>query len=146
MKKWFNTKIKYQKQNDQGLLKLATESYLVDAVSFTEAEARITEIMAPEIQGEMIVSGVTKTNYSEIIFVPEIIDENWYKVKVSYVSLDSDSGKEKKVSEYLLVAALNPECVVVDLQEHFKSMLVPYEIESIVKTSIIDVYPFNTEE
>ena len=67
MKTFFNTTVKYQKQNDEGLLKEITEQYLVDAVNFTEAEAKVIEYLAPEVSGGVSVARVSKTNISSII-------------------------------------------------------------------------------
>lgn len=145
MKTWYICKIKYQKQTDEGLLKAVTEAYLVDAVSFTEAEARITEVMAPEISGEMLVSGISKANYTEIVNYEDT--DKWYKCKVTYISVDGDSGgKEKKVSTYFLVSASTLKEAYERVDDSLSSMLVPFDIPSISITNIIDVFPFMSDE
>ena len=144
MKTWFICKVKYQKQTDEGLLKAVTEPYMVDAVSFTEAEARIYEVLAPEIQGEMLVSGITKGNFTEVINFED--SDKWYKCKVTYISIDGDGGKEKKVSTYFLVSANSLKEAYERVEESLSSMLVPFDIPSIAVTPIIDVFPFMNEE
>ena len=145
MKTWYTCKIKYQKQTDEGLLKAVTEAYLVDAVSFTEAEARITEVMAPEISGEMLVSGISKANFTEIINYED--SDKWYKCKVTYISVDADSGgKEKKISTYFLVSANSLKQAYERVDDNLSSMLVPFDIPSISITPIIDVFPFMSDD
>ena len=145
MKTWYICKIKYQKQTDEGLLKAVTEAYLVDAVSFTEAEARITEVMAPEISGEMLVSGIAKANYTEIVNYED--SDKWYKCKVTYISVDGDTGgKEKKVSTYFLVSANSLKEAYERVDDSLSSMLVPFDIPSISITNIVDVFPFMSDE
>jgi hypothetical protein len=144
MKTWFICKVKYQKQTDEGLLKAVTEPYMVDAVSFTEAEARIYEILAPEIQGEMLVTGISKGNFTEVINFED--SDKWYKCKVTYISVDGDGGKEKKVSTYFLVSANTLKQAFERVEESLNSMLVPFDIPSISITPILDVFPFMGED
>jgi len=145
MKTWYICKIKYQKQTDEGLLKAVTEAYMVDAVSFTEAEARITEVMAPEISGEFLVTGISKGNFTEIVNYED--SDKWYKCKVTYISVDGDSGgKEKKVSTYFLVSANSLKEAYERVDDSLSSMLVPFDIPSISITNIIDVFPFMSDE
>jgi hypothetical protein len=145
MKTWYNCKIKYQKQTDEGLLKAVTENYLVDDVSFTEAEARITEIMTPEISGEMMVTGIATANYTEILSYED--SDKWFKGRVTYISVDGDSGgKEKKVSTYFLVSANSSKEALERIDDSLSSMLVPFDIPSVSKTNIVDVFPFISED
>tara|TARA_R110002020_G_scaffold28871_1_gene91525 strand:- start:1852 stop:2355 length:504 start_codon:yes stop_codon:yes gene_type:complete len=144
MKIWYVAKIKYQKQTDEGLLKLVTESYLVDAVSFTEAEARIIEVMAPEISGEILVDSIAKATYTEILNYED--SDKWFKGRVTYISVDGDGGKEKKVSTYFLVSANTTKEAYERIDDSLSSMLVPFEVPSVSLTNIIEVFPYNSEE
>lgn len=144
MKTWFICKVKYQKQTDEGLLKAVTEPYMVDAVSFTEAEARIYDVLAPEIQGEMLVTGISKGNFTEVINFDD--SDKWYKCKVTYISIEGDGGKEKKVSTYFLVSANSLKEAYERVEESLNNMLVPFDIPSIAVTPIIDVFPFMGED
>ena len=98
MNTWFICKVKYQKTDEDGRQTMVTEPYLIDAVSFTEAEARAFEKLGEELPGEFKVTNVSKSNITEI--VPNEMAYDWYKCKVSFVMLDEDSGKEKKVNNY----------------------------------------------
>lgn len=144
MKTWYTCKIKHSKEAEDGLLKQVTEAFLVDAVSYTDAETRINEIAAQDMHGEWAVTQITKTNIVEVI--PNEEAETWFKCKVSYSTVDGDSEKEKKINTYMLVAALHIKQAFEMIEEHFKGMLVPYDIPSITQTNIVEVYPYIKDE
>lgn len=144
MKTWYNCKVKHNKEADDGMLKQVTDSFLIDAVSYTDAETRMNDIGAQDFSGEWAVTQITKTNIVEVI--PSEEAETWFKCKVSYSTLDGDSEKEKKINTYMLVAALHIKQAFEMIEEHFKGMLVPYDIPSITLTNIIEVYPYEREE
>jgi hypothetical protein len=87
---WFECKISYEKMMENGVQKKVTEPYLVDALSFTEAEARIIEEMQPYISGEFVVSDIKRARIAEL-FANENGDR-YYKFKVFFISLDEKSG------------------------------------------------------
>lgn len=96
MNNWFTVKVKYTKQLEDGRLKRVTEPYLVDSVSFTDAEARMYEEIGQSVTGEFLITGITKTEYADIFYYDD--SEDWYKCKLTYVSIDGDEGKEKKIT------------------------------------------------
>lgn len=145
MKIWYTCKIKYNKEQENGMLKQVTEAYLVDALSYTEAEARIYEAMERDIRAEFAVTIISKTNISEIIKEENETAEEWWKAKVVYVSVDGDSEKEVKINNYFLVAADNINECVNKVNEYLKSMLVPYSIPSVTLTKIMDVFEYGEE-
>lgn len=144
MKTWYTCKIKHSKEAEDGLLKQVTEAFLVDAVSYTEAETRINEIAARDCHGEFAVTSITKTNIVEVI--PNEQAETWFKCKVTYSTVDGDSEKEKKINTYMLVSALHIKQAFEMIEEHFKGMLVPYDIPSITQTAIMEVFPYEKDE
>ena len=95
MHTWFECKIRYEKVMENGMQKKVTEPYLVDALSFTEAEARIIEEMTPFISGEFTVSDIKRANYSEIFTSEEEAADRWFKCKLIFITLDDKSGAEK---------------------------------------------------
>jgi len=143
MHTWFECKIRYEKVAENGMNKKVTEPYLVDALSFTEAEARIIEEMAPFISGEFTVADIKRANYSEL-FENETGDR-WYKCKLLFITLDEKSGAEKKVSSQVLVQANDLREAVKSLDEGMKGTMADYVIASVAETSIMDVYPYSTE-
>lgn len=144
MKIWFTCKAKYGKENDEGIMKQVTEAYLVDAVSYTDAESRIYAALEQNIAGEFAVTAITKSNISEVINYED--SDYWYKCKVTYSTVDGDSEKEVKINTYFLVGAEDVRQAFVRVEDNLSSMLVPFEIPSIAKTNIVEVYPYLEEE
>ncbi|MFZ4724391.1 MAG: DUF4494 domain-containing protein [Paludibacter sp.] len=144
MLNWFECKIKYEKTAEEGKIVKVNEAYLVDALSFTEAEARINEEMKPFISGEFIVSNIRRARINEL-FSNENGDK-WYRSKVYFISLDEEKGIEKRTACTMMVQANNVKEAWDGLQEGMKGTMADYEIASIVETTILDVYPFAAPE
>lgn len=125
--------------------KKVTEPYLVDALSFTEAEARIIEEMMPFISGEFTVSDIKRANYSELFPSEEEAADRWFKCKLFFITLDDKSGAEKKTSTYVLVQASDLRDAVKKLDEGMKGTMADYQIASVSETAIMDVYPYTSE-
>lgn len=138
---WFLCKVSYEKILENGMQKKVTEPYLVDALSFTEAEARIIEEMSPFITGEFTVSAVGRAKLSEVFFNED--GDRYYKVKIYFITLDEKSGIEKKTAAQMLVQASNLKEAITVLEEGMKGTLADYTIASIAETQIMDVYPFD---
>ncbi len=136
---WFECKVRYDKMMENGMVKKANEPYLVDALTFTEAEARIVEEMKPYISGEYSISSEKKTKISEIFF--NEAGDRYYQVKVNFVTLDEKSGTEKKTSTLILVQASDFEDALKQFQQGMKGTMADYEIASIAETMIMDVFP-----
>lgn len=141
---WYEVKVKYTKQFEDGRLKRVTEPYLVGAVSFTDAEARIYEEVGSNIQGEFIIVSITKKDFADIFYYDDCDD--WWKLKVSYMNVDADSGKEKKTSVYMLVVANNLKEAEARLRESLISMTVNYDIEKGERTKIVEVLPYEPKD
>lgn len=132
--------MKYEKTDDEGIRKLTTDTFLVDAYTYTEAESRIYENMERDIPGEFSVTNISKTNISELLHLEE--GDYWYKCKVSYSTVDGDNGKEVKINTYFLVNAEDLKEAFDRVSHSLNNMLVPFEIPSITKTNIMEVYPY----
>lgn len=146
MKRWIETKISYEKTMENGIQKKVTESYLVGALSFTEAEARIVEEITPFITGEFSVSSVKKSNISELFVDESDIADKWYKTKLNFVTIDEKSGAEKRKALYCLVQTSDLHAAVKILDEGMKGTMADYEIVSIAETNILDVLNFKESE
>lgn len=146
MNKWFLAKVRYEKATEKGMNKKVTELYLVDALSFTEAEMRITEEMKPFINGEFQVCALSMANYSEWFPSERVEDDKWYRVKVSWISVDEKSNKEKRSSWYALVESDSTANAEKYFHNRMKGTLGDYIVESVSETTIMDVYPYSTEE
>ena len=139
MHNWFECKIRYDKVMEDGKSKKVTEPYLVDALSFTEAEARIIEEMAPFISGEFTVSDIKRANYTELFTSDDDNVDKWFKVKLYFITLDEKTGIEKKSATNMLVQAADLRDAVKKLDEGMKGSMADYEIASVTETTIMDV-------
>lgn len=141
---WFECKISYEKMMEKGIQKRVTEPYLVDALSFTEAEARIIEEMKPYISGEFTVADIKRARIAEL-FTNETGDR-YYKFKVVFISLDEKNGTEKKTSVAMLAQASDLKEAIATLEEGMKGTMADYVITSVAETMILDVFPFAPEK
>lgn len=142
MYNWFECKIRYEKVMENGMNKKVTEPYLVDALSFTEAEARIIEEMTPYISGEFTVSDIKRANYSELFPSMAEEEDRWYKIKIAFITLDEKSGAEKRTTTYVLVEASDTDKAQKNLHEGMRGTMADYQIVSVTETAIMDVYPY----
>jgi hypothetical protein len=143
MKTWFICTIKYHKEDELGNVRKITEPYLFDAISFTEAEARIYEELQGIIPTEFQVLDIKRSNFADIFHYEDA--DVWYKCKVSYISIDEIAGKEKKVSNFMLVSAHNIKQAYERIEESLANMLVPYTIHSITESNYLDVFVYDGE-
>lgn len=138
MANWFECKVRYDKMMENGIVKKVNEPYLVDALSFTEAEARIIEEQTPFISGEFSVSAVKRTKITEI-FRDDSADK-WYLVKVQFITIDEKTAAEKKTTSQILVAASDFKGAYDNFMDGMKGTMADFEIASIAETQIMDVY------
>ncbi|ROS83757.1 DUF4494 domain-containing protein [Muribaculaceae bacterium Isolate-036 (Harlan)] len=143
MSRFIEAKVSYDKWLENGLKKRVVEPYLVEALSFTEAEARITEEVAPSISGEFSVSAVKKSNIGELFF--DDSGDRWYKVKAMFISIDVKSAVEKKKASYFLVQASDFKQALDNFNAGMKGTMADYEIAAISETVIMDVYLAKSE-
>ena len=144
MKTWYACKVKHAVTTEDGRMKQVTDTFLVDGVSFTDAEKRIYEISERDVRGEFMITNIAKTNIAEVVNYED--SETWFKCKVAYVTLDEEAQKEKKINSYFLVGADNAKIAYERIEDNLSTMLVPIEIPSITQTAFVEVYPFNDEE
>ena len=144
MKIWFQCKIKYQKEDENGRLKNQTEPYLVDAVSYTEAEARIYQELGSVIRGEFEVTSITKSKISDIFHYDDA--DQWHHCFVTYIAVDDVSGKEKKVTNQMLVTAADLKQACERLIESLGNLLVTYKIVKIQESPIVEIFPYHEDE
>ena len=144
---WFECKIIYEKPvENSAAMKKVPELYLVDALSFTEAEARIIEEMKPFITGSFEVADIKRAKYNELFFSEEDSADRWFKCKVYFIILDEKSGKEKKTANTFLVQAADLRDAVKKLDEGMKGSMMDYTIANMAETAIMDVYPFKAPD
>lgn len=138
---WFECKVRYDKMQENGAVKKVNEPYMVDALTFTEAEARIIKEITPFISGDFSISAVKKTKIAEIFF--DESGDKYYTVKYNIVTLDEKTSAEKKSSVLALQQAADFDEALANFRENMKETIMDYEIASITETQIMDVYPLD---
>ena len=144
MANWFECKVRYDKLQENGAAKKVNEPYLVDALSFTEAEARITEEQRPFISGEFSVSAVKRTKIAEIFFFEG--GDRWYLVKVGFITIDEKTAAEKRCNSLILVQVSNFKEAYDNFVKGMAGTMADYEIVSITETPLMDVYKMKVVE
>lgn len=143
MYNWFECKVRYEKLLENGMQKMVTEPYLVDALSFTEAEARIIQEITPYMSGEFTISNIKRVKYAESFFNDE--GDRYYKMRLYFISLDEKSGAEKKTAVNMLVQASTLKEAIEIIETEMEKSMVDYTIASAAETAIMDVYPYSAE-
>lgn len=139
---WFECKVRYEKTLENGLVKKVTEPYLVEALSFTEAERRFIEEIEPFMSGEFQVTDIKRAKYAELFETEEDAADRWFRAKVAFITLDEKSGVEKKSNQNMLVQASDLRDAVKRLDKGMEGTLADYEIVSIADTPIMDVFHY----
>ena len=143
MHNWFECKIKYEKTVEEGRIAKVSESYLVDALTFSEAEERINKEIEPFISGEFVVATIRKARISEMF--ENATGDKWYRCKVYFISFDEEKGVEKKVASTMMVQANNIREAWDGLQEGMKGSMADYQVAAITETTIMDVYKYEAK-
>lgn len=146
MNNWFLAKVKYTKQMEDGTFKRVSELYLLSAMTFSDAEARIYEELGMSIRGEFTVQGIKREDIHDIFYYEDA--DVWYKCKISYEAhSDSDeSGKAKKVTQTLLASARSVKEATERVNESLKGSMLIYRVISVVESKIVDIFPFTDKE
>lgn len=134
--KFFEVKVKTDRMNEKGDLKAVSETYALDAVSFTEAEARVSEMLSnygtPDF--EVIMEKVSQFK----TFVPGE-GERYFLVKYNFITIDEASGREKRTADFVLFQSTDIDHARVAAHEYMRESICDYEIVCIRKTPILDV-------
>jgi len=140
---WFETKIRYEKTMEDGSMKAVTESYVVDALSFTEAEASITEEMSMYISGDFKITGIKTAPYKEIFFSDNGNDDRWYRAKLQFITVDEKTEKEKRSNINYLIQAATLLGAVKNIDEVMSGTMIDYVIAGVYETPMMDVFEHN---
>lgn len=136
---WFECKVRYDKMQENGSVKTVTEAYLVDALSFTEAEARIIEKISPYMSGDYTIPAIKKTNIAEIF--PDVSADKWWLVKYNIITIDERSARERRAAVYVMVQADSQQGATDRFNVGMKGTMADFEIEKVAETKILDIYP-----
>lgn len=135
---WYEVKVSYDKTADNGMLAKVKESYLIEGVSYTDAEARTVEELKPFISGEMEIESIVKRKFSEVVL--DGAGDKYYKAKINMVTLDEKLGTEKKQAVVLLIEANDFNTAYKRVNEAIKECVSDCEVVMIQETAIIDVF------
>ena len=143
MNYWFECKVSYERQADSMGMKKVSESYLVDALSFTEAEKRIIKEIRPFVSvGELEVVNIRRARIAELFLNEEAEDDRYFRAKVNFITVDEKSGSEKKTSATMIVKSDSLPNAVTELKAQLDSQMASYEIAAVTDTQILDVFQY----
>jgi len=143
---WFVCKIRYEKTMEDGLQKKVTEQYVIDAISFTEAEERITREMSSYISGEFDVRDITLAPFREVFFTDDTSADRWFKAKLTFITIDEKTEKEKRTNVNYLVQASSFNGAVKNIDEVMGSTMIDYRIASVAETQVYDVFEYKASD
>ena len=143
---WFECKVRYEKVMENGTEKKVTEQYVVDALSFSEAEKRITEQMSAYISGEFEITDVKKAQYKVVFFDDAEMSDRYYKAKLAFITIDEKTEKEKRSNVTYLVQAATLDGAVTHINEVMDGTMIDYEKSNIAETKIMDVFEYKKQE
>lgn len=143
---WFEAKVKYVKVGEDGREHKVSEMYLIDAMSYTEAESRIVSEMEMIVKGDYYIPSLKKSNITEVVTSEDERDDRWYKAKVAIVDAEEVSGREKRSFQYYLVAASDTNRALENLNKALATFVVPWEVASIADTQFMDVLPYEEDD
>lgn len=144
---WFECKIRYEKVMEDGIQKRVTEQYTVDALSYAEAENRITEEMSSYISGEFEVADIKKAAYKEIFFDDgDINSDRFYRAKLQFITLDEKTEKEKRSNVTYLVHAGSFDGACKNIKKMMEPSMIDYVIVSVSETALMDVFEYGKSD
>ena len=144
MNTWFKVKVKYTKQLESGSFKRVSEPYLLSAMTFTDAEARIYEELGSFIRGEFSVMGITREDIQDIFQYDDA--DTWFKCKISYDNIDDEGDKKRTVTQNFLVSAKTVKDSYERIEESLETLMLDYQIISIIASPIVEIFPYKEEE
>ena len=136
---FYECKVRYQREVGEGKLQKQSDTYLIEALSFGDAEERVLLEIKPFVfMGQEIeMKSIRKVVYTEVIPNPQ--GHFWFKAKVLLTSVDESSGKEKKIQTSILVQDIDIESAYKAVNRLMKNSITDYEITNIQVTGIVDV-------
>ena len=144
MSNWFKVSISFNHIDEKGNEKKTVEQHLFDAISYAEAEERMYKKAEIMIHGEFKLESVTKQKISDVFFFVQ--GEKWYKCKVSYIDIEDKTGKEKKVTSFMMIEADTVKQAYERMETSLNNMAVPFEITAISESPILEIFPYDAEE
>lgn len=143
---WYLCKIRYDRTMEDGMTRAVTEQYVIDALSFSEAEVRITESMGSYISGEFDIKDITMCPFKEVFFSDEETADKWYKAKLQFITLDEKTEKERRSNVLYLVQAGSFNGAVKNIDEVMRGTMIDYRIVAVQETTVFDVFEYEAKK
>lgn len=137
---WFETKVRYEKTMENGLQKKVTEQYVIDALSFSEAEAKITEEMQAYISGDIAVQAIKYASFKEVFFSDDDADDRWFKAKLQFITISERTEKETRSNVLYLVQAADIDVARKYIKDVMEGTAIDYDIVQLLETPFMDVF------
>ncbi len=144
MNTWYECKVNFDKTSEDGIIKKVTEPYLVDALSFTEAETRICKEVQPYTSGEFAVQTIKRCKIAELIYNEN--GDKWYKCRINLITFDENKGVEKRLPQNIMIQASDLLDAVQRLHKALETTMGDYELTNVAETAILDVFPYQAPE
>lgn len=145
MSQFFISTVRYDKVLPNGAVRPVNEQYLLDALSFTEAEARTIERLTPYMSGEFVIAKMTRPRIAELVQDADNGDR-FYRVGYAFTTLDEKTGQEKRQGVAVLVKAHDFADAYDTFKQAMASTLADWELVSIAETTILDYFPYSPVE
>lgn len=142
MNSYFEVRVSYDKTMENGVVRNVKEKYLLDALSFTEAEKRATEELKAYISGEFRVVTEKITNIEEVVTTNDRSADKFYKVKHSIITIDEKTGKKKKQSQYIIIQASSVDDARERYKQHIKGLIFDVFLEAVSETRYMNYFPY----
>ena len=139
---WFECKVTYERAGEKGLNTKVNEVYLTQGFTFTEVEKRLTMEIQPMVTGTFDIMKMERTKYNELVDSTEENADKWFKCKITMVTIDEVSAKEKKSSVVILVKAEDVTNAVKNLNKHMEDSIMDYNLASVNESPIVDIFHY----
>ena len=143
---WFECKVRYDKTFEDGQIKSTTETYLVDAFTYTEAEKRFTAEIEQFASGEYTITDIKRAKITELFESSDSLADRWFKAKVAFITFDDQTGQEKRSHQTMMVHAIDLHDALKNLDKGMSGTLGDYVIVSVTETKIMDVFRYKDSE
>lgn len=136
---WFEVKMRYDKVHEDGYEKKVTESYVVEALSFGEAEKTAIEFLGSYVSGEIQVVNINPMKFQEVFFNEQGSCDRYYKAILQFITIDEKTEREKHTQVYYLVQASSFDNCKDTIRTTMDRTMIDYQIASVSETKVIDV-------
>lgn len=143
MANYFKCVVKLDKVQEDGLVKKVSETYLVDAISHTDAENLVVDNVAPYANGEFEVYAITRASISDVLTSEDSQAEFFYQTTICFITLDEKTAKEKIVKQRILIQAADFDDAIRRAKEEMKQWMSEVVTLEMKLTKYMDYFQHN---